>query len=118
MCDYQGGTWDCRGDGYLWDADSDGFDPNDHTYPCPKCNPKTFLANAKEYAETTIYEENCGHCTTGKEAWEDAAARISRLHPDQAAHLLREVGIVRAIEPNPENLHEDREVIFDYREAL
>ena len=117
MCDYQAGTWECRADGYLWDADSDGYDPNDHTYPCPKCNPGTFLASAKQYAETTIYEENCGHFTTGRKVWEDAAVRISRLKPKQAAHLLAEVGTVRALEPDPQNPREDREVIFTYRDS-
>jgi len=117
MCDYQVGTWECRGDGYLWDADSEGYDPSDFSYPCPKCNPKTFLAGAKEYAETTIFEENCGHCITGKEAWEDAVARISRLHPEQVAHLLREADIVRALEPDPRNTDEDREVVFNHREG-
>lgn len=115
-CDYQAGTWQCRGDGYLWDADSDGYDLSDHTYPCPKCNPRSFLANAKEYAETTIFEENCGRFTTGKHAWEDAVERIGRLHPEQVADLLREVGAVRALEPAPQNPDGDREVVFDYRE--
>lgn len=117
MCDYQIRTRECRGDGYLWDADSDGFDPNDHTYPCPKCNPKNFLSNAKEYAETTIFEENCGRFTTGRQAWEDAAARISWLHPEAVPQLLAEVGTVRALEPDPENPSEDREVVFNYRET-
>ena len=56
MCDYQAGTWECRGDGYLWDADSDGLDSNDHTYPCPKCNPKIFLANSGGLLATMKYE--------------------------------------------------------------
>lgn len=48
MCNFQRGTYECRGDGYLWDADNDGWDPDDESWPCPGCNTLEYLTIAKE----------------------------------------------------------------------
>ena len=44
-------TWECRGDGYLWDADYDGWDPEDVSFPCPKCNTVMYLRSNLEDKE-------------------------------------------------------------------
>jgi hypothetical protein len=42
-------------DGYLHDADHDGYDPADTDNPCPRCNTAKFLDVRRERAATTAY---------------------------------------------------------------
>ena len=71
MCQYHrsGSTMECRGDGYLWDADDDGFDPDDHSYPCPQCNTESYLLKAKEEAEAISEGSFNGYLYTGESIW-------------------------------------------------
>lgn len=48
-CTYRNGTYECRGDGYLWDADADGWDPIYKDWPCPACNKEEY---DRDMAET------------------------------------------------------------------
>lgn len=48
-CTYRDGTYECRGDGYLWDADADGWDPIYKDWPCPACNKEEY---DRDMAET------------------------------------------------------------------
>jgi len=96
MCDFQHGTIECRGDGYCWDADSDGFDPGDHSMPCPACNTKGWLEQRKEEAETC--SSFCGFDSgTGVDIWESAVKVARRENPEGLEVLLHEIGVVNAL---------------------
>lgn len=96
MCDFQHGTIECRGDGYCWDADSDGYDPNDHSMPCPACNTKGWLEQRKEEAETCSSFSGFDS-GTGVDIWESAVRVAQRENPDGVEALLREIGVVNAL---------------------
>lgn len=102
-CSYQSGAIECRGDGYLWDADSDGYDPEDFSHPCPACNTREYLANAKEYAESTpeasfqagpYYDH-----WTGAEWWDRCLAEAERVNPGEARKAEAELCPVHALVP-------------------
>lgn len=65
----------CDG-GYLHDADGDGYDPNDWSYPCPRCNTAEYLAGKREDAATTehmsIQTHNFYDEVDGAEIWRRA----------------------------------------------
>lgn len=88
MCQYQRGTWECRGDGYLWDADKDGYDPGEADYPCPECNTHEFLVRAKEYAESVSEASQGGdiyfQSWTGAEWWKRNVAYAKEINPIEA----------------------------------
>lgn len=96
MCGFQHGTIECRGDGYCWDADSDGYDPADHSSPCPACNTKGWLEQRKEEAETCISFSGVDS-GTGVDIWESAVEVARRENPEGTDAALREIGIVRAL---------------------
>lgn len=96
MCDFQRGTIECRGDGYCWDADSDGYDPDDHSMPCPACNTKGFLEQRKEEAETCSSFSGFDS-GTGVDIWESAVRVAERESPEGVETLLREIGVVNAL---------------------
>lgn len=99
MCNYQNGTWECRGDGYLWDADSDGYDPNEYGQPCPACNTKEFLLFAKEEAEMVSCGSNNWHSYTGETIWLNAVQRAETVNLEAAGRALAEIGLVEALRP-------------------
>jgi hypothetical protein len=70
MCEFQNGTNECRGDGYVWDADCDGFDPADKSWACPNCNTKQYLLDAKEEAESTSSYSGMSGSGSGVTIWE------------------------------------------------
>lgn len=116
MCNYwHGGTIECRGDGYMWDADADGFDPSDLSMPCPACNTAIWLAEAKEHGESVSYNSGMGGSSTGVEAWLGAVRTALAANPHLTPKLLRRIGIVRPIEDDPENRAGFLEQRFDYR---
>lgn len=96
MCDFQHGTIECRGDGYCWDADFDGFDPDDHSMPCPRCNTAGWLNQMKEEAEGTISFQGLDS-GTGVDIWENAVAVAMRENPDEAKRALVAIGQVAAL---------------------
>lgn len=99
MCDYRNGMWECRGDGYLWDADSDGYDPNKCGQPCPACNTKAFLLYAKEDAETVSCGSNNWHSYTGETIWLGAVRCAEAVNSEAARRALAEIGGVEALRP-------------------
>lgn len=88
MCGYQCNTWECRGDGFLWDADNDGYHPDEFDHPCPKCNTLEFLKAAKEDAETSSFRsQGFGahrQAWTGAEWWRMQVAAARRINPEAA----------------------------------
>jgi len=99
MCDFQSGTWECRGDGYLWDADDDGYDPEDFSEPCPKCNTKAFLLDRKESAETTSYGSNNFSSYTGESLWLRAVQYAESYNALATAAALAEIRLVETLRP-------------------
>ncbi len=121
MCDFQNGTWECRGDGYLWDADSDGYDPNDRSYPCPKCNTAGYLADAKEEAESTsfvsnnatIFLEGKGYLT-GADIWERCVRAAIECNEAEANKVLSKIGTVNALTEREDENGDPILMIFIY----
>lgn len=98
MCNYwHGGTIECRGDGYMWDADCDGYDPDDISMPCPACNTKGWLEHAKENGESISYSSGYYGSMTGEDMWTRAVRHALHANPEGAPRLLRQMGIVRPI---------------------
>jgi hypothetical protein len=98
-CRYQHGTWECRGDGYLWDADSDGYDPDDFSYACPGCNTRQFLLDGKDSAESISEGENMFSSYTGESLWLGAIDHAFAANPDMTDIALAEIGFVDALRP-------------------
>jgi hypothetical protein len=104
MCNFQNGTWECRGDGYLWDADNDGYDPEDHSHACPKCNTLEYLKDAKSEGESTSYMANNftlfaadkGYLS-GVDIWEGAVAVALEENADAANAALKTIGTASPI---------------------
>ena len=98
MCQFQHGTIQCRGDGYLVDADHDSYDPNDFSDPCPQCNTQTWLENQKLEAESTIEFEGYDR-GTGVDIWLNAVEVARRENPDHVDAPLKNIGKVGALFP-------------------
>ena len=96
-CEYWRGTWQCRGDGFLWDADCDGYDPTETDDPCPRCNVSVFLERAKEEAETCSSWSNGYSSGTGESLWLSCVARVTEENPEVTAAVLAALGPVRAL---------------------
>lgn len=105
MCQYHraGTTMECRGDGYLWDADDDGFDPKDHSYPCPACNTEAYLLSAKEDAECCSHGHDNGYNWTGESIWLCAVRVAEVANPDVAKATLARFGVVKPLVPDASN---------------
>ncbi len=114
MCEYQNGTFECRGDGYVWDADSDGYDPDDHSWPCPCCNTGEYLEAAKEEAETTSYYRSMMSQGCGADIWRGAVARATEWNPSGVAQLLNEIGKVVALLPDDDGEDNPSTQVFEY----
>ncbi|HBN9634971.1 hypothetical protein [Pseudomonas aeruginosa] len=97
MCDYQRGTWECRGDGYLWDADSDGWDPDDTSDHCPACNTELYLTAAKEEAESCSFFVNGMDSGTGEDIWRRKLACAIDANRDEAERVQLALGPVHAL---------------------
>ena len=96
MCDFQWGTIECRGDGYCWDADYDGYDPEDLSLPCPQCNTAGYLEQQKEEAESCISYQGYD-VGTGVTIWENAVAVALRENLEAARVALAGIGQVGAL---------------------
>ena len=114
-CGYQSGTMECRGDGYLWDADHDGFDKYDISYPCPDCRTKEYLENAKEQAESTSSFFNMSSSGTGVDIWQGAVKHALEQNGGAAEQALKEIGKVEAIFDDPNNPDETLTKTFNYK---
>jgi hypothetical protein len=99
MCEYQNGTMECREGGYLWDADYDGYDPDDESYPCPLCNTKEYLLRAKESGETTLRGSTNAYCFTGESIWLDSVRWAKRWNEVEALKALSEIKVVNVLQP-------------------
>src|SRR5690606_8718224 len=84
-------------DGYLHDADDDGYFPDDTEHPCPRCNTREFLERKKELCDGTEFwsVSAAGYHdeATGDELWERAKAWARKENPANAddiiAHLVK-----------------------------
>lgn len=101
-CSFQRGTWECRGDGYLWDADSDGYEADDFSSPCPCCNTKLYLQNAKEEAETVSRWSDMGSGGTGEDIWVNCLSWAKAANPEGIDGVLAEIGPVHALVDDPD----------------
>ena len=115
-CNYwhRGSTYECRGDGYLWDADDDGFDPEDHSSPCPQCNTLEYLRSAQEEAESVSYASFNTLAYTGESLWANAVAIARRVNPEVAEAALKSIGTVVALRPHETEPNATVEVVFTY----
>ena len=100
-CNFNVGNYQCRGDGYLYDADFDSYDPHDLSHPCPSCRTLEFLKDAKQDAESTSYYSNNGMSGSGKDIWESAVRTALDANPDAAHKALKEIGKVEALHSTP-----------------
>ncbi len=100
-CTFQRGTWECRGDGYLWDADHDGWDPDETNNPCPCCNTLEYLERAKDEAESCSYYSNNGSCGTGEDIWLNCLSWAEAANPQGISAVLRQIGPVEALVNDP-----------------
>lgn len=114
MCDFQFGMYECRGDGHLWDADSDGYDPSDFSDPCPKCNTDDFLAAAKDDAESTSFYSSMSSSGSGVDIWENAVAAARKWNPEGLPEVLRKIGRVEALKEDQKNDEGYSVEVFDY----
>lgn len=118
MCNYLNGTWACRGEGYLWDADADGYDPAEQDRACPKCNTaaclKTAADDAAHVSESTT--SACGFSVfmTGFDIWHNALSLAIDANQPAALAALREIGTVRMLLP-AENEQGFEQVEVTYR---
>lgn len=116
MCNYwHGGTIECRGDGFMWDADCDGYDPDDKSMPCPACNTATWLAEAKETAESCSYMSSYSGGLTGEQVWANSIQIAIRANPHLAPRAVRLMGVVRPIIDHPTNPAGFIEKRYDHR---
>ncbi len=114
MCEYQAGTFECRGDGYVWDADDDGYDLNDKSWPCPCCNTEQYLEDAKEEAESTSYYRSLNHEGCGADIWRGAVARVAQWNPEEVHAALLKIGRVEALLPGDDGEYIPSTKVFEY----
>ena len=114
MCEFQQGTYECRGDGYVWDADADGYDPDDHSWACPCCNTRQYLLNAKDDAESTLSFSSVGHKGSGVTIWESAVRVATEWNQSKAEEALKAIGEVRALYEDNQAEYECGEKVFTY----
>lgn len=82
-------------DGYLHDADGDGYIASDQSHPCPRCNTRNYLEARKEHCDGT---ESQGWGTgagmiykTGAEMWETSKAWARQENPAEAESIIAEL---------------------------
>lgn len=116
MCNYwHGGTIECRGDGYMWDADDDGWYEDDHSMPCPACNTREYLADARETGEGCSWMSSWSGGLTGEQVWRGAVSVALRANPLNGPRILRQIGIARPIIDHPTDAADFIEIFCDHR---
>ena len=96
-CTFQRGTWECRGDGYLWDADSDGWTPKEVDNHCPCCNTLDYLERAKEEAESCSAWLDGNSYGTGEDIWLNYLSWAEAANPEGLQEILKRIGPVEAL---------------------
>ena len=114
MCEMQIRTIECRGDGYLWDADCEGYDPHDHSMPCPNCNTLVFLESAKGEAESTSYYQDARSSGTGVTLWQEAVKGAHYWNTTATVEALKIIQRVEAIYDNPNDKRQVLTQVFTY----
>lgn len=81
--------------GYLHDADGDGYIPSDTTHPCPRCNTREYLEVRKEHCDGTELQgwgTGAGMTyRTGAEMWETSKAWARQENPTDAETIITEL---------------------------
>lgn len=113
-CGMQYGTIECRGDGYLWDADCDGYDPDDHSMPCPQCNTLAYLEDAKENAESTSSYSDMSSSGSGVDIWERSVKTAKYWNEAKTEEALKTIGKVEALYDDPEDKEDVLIRVFNY----
>jgi hypothetical protein len=65
--------------------------------PCPSCNTREWLLQAKAHAEETSSYSSMFSSGTGETIWKHAVLIAEREQPGEAAKVLKEIGVVRAL---------------------
>lgn len=117
MCDFQFGTYECRGDGYLWDADTDGYDPSDFSDPCPQCNTDDFLSAAQDEAQSTSFYSSMNGSGSGVDIWHNAVLSVQKWNPEGLSGSLRKIGRVEALKDDDQGEDGCSIEVFDYTGA-
>ncbi|MFT8946006.1 MAG: hypothetical protein ABF876_05425 [Acetobacter aceti] len=89
VCSFFQGTWECRGDGYLWDADRDVCNLEDLSHPCPRCNTERYLQEAKQLACDISSASSAGAIFSGADTMRDAFRTAWQENPDVAIAAMR-----------------------------
>ena len=83
--------------GWLYDLDGDGFDPEDIDHPCPQCNTREFLRRAFADAESIEgwgYSNGAVYVSgSGRTLWENGCAWARKFNPTEAGTIIAELGI-------------------------
>lgn len=98
-CNYSisGTSYECRGDGYMWDADSDDWWGDEHGMACPQCNTLAHLQEAKEEAQTCSSWANISGSGTGETIWLNAVKLAQEANPAATAAALALLGLVETL---------------------
>ena len=101
-CSYQipGTTYECRGDGYLWDADHDGWREDDHDMSCPQCSTLAYLQEAQEEAQTCSFFSCNAVSGTGESLWLNAVRIAQDANPEATKTALATIGLVETLVPD------------------
>ena len=99
----------------MWDADCDGYDPDDKSMPCPACNTVEYLLDAKETAEATTIMSSYWCVMTGEGIWRGAQRVAICANPHIAAKAIRLIGVVRPLVDHPTNRAAWVEKFYDHR---
>lgn len=82
-------------DGYLHDRDGDGYDPDDETEPCPRCNTREYLMRERDHSlgcESMSWGAGGVMATiTGDDIWEIAKRWARQENPSEAEALISEI---------------------------
>ena len=114
-CNYRNGIFECRGDGYLWDADSDGYYHNEYSEPCPCCNTERYLLDKKEDAETTSSFFSMFDSGSGVDIWEGAVQHARYWNKEAVVNALRNIKRVEAIYDDPDDKSNTLTEVFNYK---
>ncbi|WP_196160879.1 hypothetical protein [Reinekea sp. G2M2-21] len=94
MCDFLENGFMCRGDGFTQEV-GEPYNINDIVDPCPKCNTKLFLEEAKITSE--VLAKDCSG-KTGDKAWLASIQKAKQfLTEAELTALLQSIGVVNAL---------------------
>ena len=99
----------------MWDADYDGYDPGDHSFPCPACNTREYLLSAKESGESISYSSGWDGDYTGEDMWIGGVKVAMRANPQATPSILRQIGVARPIIDHPTDRAAFIEKFYDHR---